>query len=186
MTKECDICGEQLPTSDLVAVGDGHTCPDCHDSLFVDDQTDSSSSDTATSHSRALEAFADTVALFHEQVDRPIDDHRSGDHPDRPNTAREHFEGTRGWNTQTVRTKRLGWAPANETALLDYPTSEGYDRDAILGIGLFTEDLRPLWQGRYVFPYFDVDGRPVYAISRSTGDAGGEVQLVTTAIRLTS
>ena len=51
--------------------------------------------------------------------------------------------------------------------------SEGYDRDAILGTGLFTEDLTPLWQGRFVFPYFDVDGRPVYAISRSTGSEGG-------------
>ncbi len=50
---------------------------------------------------------------------------------------------------------------------------EGYDRDAILGTGLFTEDLTPLWQGRYVFPYFDMDGRPVYAISRLTGNEGG-------------
>lgn len=50
---------------------------------------------------------------------------------------------------------------------------EGYDRGAILGTGLLTENLTPLWQGRYVFPYFDVDGRSVYAISRSTGAEGG-------------
>src|SRR5699024_4622724 len=50
---------------------------------------------------------------------------------------------------------------------------EGYDRDAILGTGLFTENLSPLWQGRFVFPYFDADGQPIYAISRATGDEGG-------------
>ncbi|PHQ47453.1 hypothetical protein DJ68_01775, partial [Halorubrum sp. C3] len=32
----------------------------------------------------------------------------------------------------------------------------------------FTEDLRPLWRGRYVLPYFDADGRAVYAIARET------------------
>src|SRR5699024_10280190 len=37
----------------------------------------------------------------------------------------------------------------------------------------FTESLDPLWQGRFIFPYFDADGQPVYAISRATGDEGG-------------
>ena len=59
------------------------------------------------------------------------------------------------------------------TGLLDHLMREGHDRDAILSTGLFTEDLRPLWQGRYVLPYFDSDDNPVYAISRSTGSEGG-------------
>jgi hypothetical protein len=47
---------------------------------------------------------------------------------------------------------------------------EGFDGDAIQGTGLFYEDFTPHFQGRYVLPYFDADGRPVYAISRSLND----------------
>jgi len=41
----------------------------------------------------------------------------------------------------------------------------GYSRKDILATGLFTEDLQPLWQGRYVLPYFDSKGEAVYAIT---------------------
>jgi len=122
----------------------------------------------------AQDAFADAIAWFHDQADRQISDHtgEEGEHPDRPTTAREYFHD-RGWTDATIDDARLGWAPASRTGLLDHLMREGYDRDAILGTGLFTEDFRPLWQGRYVLPYFDPDGQPVYAISRSTGSAGG-------------
>ena len=122
----------------------------------------------------AQDAFADAIAWFHDQIDQQITDHadEEGEHPDRPTTAREYFH-ERGWSDTTIDDARLGWAPASRTGLLDHLMREGYDRDAILGTGLFTEDFRPLWQGRYVLPYFDADGQPVYAISRSTGSAGG-------------
>jgi hypothetical protein len=123
---------------------------------------------------RAREAFADAIAWFHGQIDRRIADHdEEGEHPDRPTTAREYFHEQRGWTDDTIDDARLGWAPASRTGLLDHLMREGYDREAILGTGLFTENLRPLWQGRYVLPYFDADGQPVYAISRSTGREGG-------------
>ncbi|MFP8955068.1 hypothetical protein ACLI4Z_19255 (plasmid) [Natrialbaceae archaeon A-arb3/5] len=122
----------------------------------------------------ALEAFADAVEFFHRKLDVPIADHtEDGEHPDRPTTAREYFEDVRGWDPETIDEKRLGWAPASDHALLDYLMRQGYDRDAILGTGLFYEDLTPHFQGRYVFPYFDTDGRPVYAISRSVDAATG-------------
>ncbi|GAA0473714.1 hypothetical protein MUK72_19880 (plasmid) [Halococcus dombrowskii] len=119
-------------------------------------------------------AFADAIAWFHDQIDKSVADHdnKNGDHPDRPTAAREYFH-ERGWTDDTIGDARLGWAPPNRTGLLDHLMREGYDREAILGTGLFTEDLRPLWQGRYVLPYFDADGQPVYAISRSTGSEGG-------------
>jgi hypothetical protein len=124
--------------------------------------------------SDAQEAFADAVAWFHDQIDRRITDHtdEEGEHPDRPTTAREYFH-ERGWTDATIDDARLGWAPPSRTGLLDHLMREDYGRDAILGTGLFTEDFRPLWQGRYVLPYFDTDGQPVYAISRSTGSEGG-------------
>jgi len=122
----------------------------------------------------AQEAFADAVVWFHDQIDRRISDHTDseGEHPDRPTSARAYFH-ERGWSDATIDDARLGWAPSDRTGLLDHLMREGYDRDAILGTGLFTKDFRPLWQGRYVLPYFDADGQPVYAISRATGNKGG-------------
>ena len=58
--------------------------------------------------------------------------------------------------------------------LLDYLIGEGFDREAILGTGLFWENgLAPIWQGRLIFPYL-VDERPAFAISRRVGDEGHE------------
>jgi hypothetical protein len=122
-------------------------------------------------------AFADTIAYYHAQLERDIADlglTYVDDGTERVvETPREWFKEVRGWSDATIDTKRLGWAPASRTGLLDHLMREGHDRDAILGTGLFTERLTPLWQGRFVFPYFDADGQPVYAISRATGDEGG-------------
>lgn len=144
VTRECNVCSDELSTTDLVEVGDGRLCPECHGVLYVDGSTTTTGTESRDDRSPELEAFADAVGFFHEQLDRPIDDHQSGEHADRPDTGRGYFERVRGWDTETVDTKRLGWAPSDETALLDYLMDEGYDRDAILGIGLFTEDLTPL------------------------------------------
>jgi len=84
-------------------------------------------------------------------------------------TPREYFEEVRGWDSETVEEKRLGYAPASPTALLDALMSEGYTREEILATGLFYEGLTPHFQGRVVLPYFDDDGKPCYAISRSIG-----------------
>lgn len=171
MTRECDVCGVEPPPSSPVKVGDDRVCSECHDALSVDGAADTTG--TKSTDDPALDAFADAVKFSHEQLDRPIGDHHSSEHADRPDTGREYFECVRGWNAETVDAKRLDWAPADETALLDYLMGEGDDRDAIRGNGLFTEDLTPFWQGLYVFPYFPADGRPVYAISRSSAIKSG-------------
>jgi hypothetical protein len=134
--------------------------------------------ETEKSDARAHEAFADAVDWFHSQLHRDISDlgltYVDDDGGEQTvETARECFREVRGWSDATIDDKQLGWASPSRTGLLDHLMREGYDRDAILGTGLFTEDLRPLWQGRFVFPYFDADGQPVYAISRATGDEGG-------------
>jgi hypothetical protein len=130
------------------------------------------------SDARAHAAFADAIAYFQTQLGRDITDlgltyvDDEGDEQT-VETPREWFREVRGWSDATIDEKRVGWASPYRTSLLDYLMGEGYDRDAILATGLFTEDLSPLWQGRFVFPYFDTDGQPVYAISRATGDEGG-------------
>jgi hypothetical protein len=127
---------------------------------------------------RADEAFAEAIAYFQTQLGRDISDlgltYSDDDGDERTvETPREWFKEVRGWSDATIDEKRVGWASPYRTGLLDHLMGEGYDRDEILATGLFTEDLSPLWQGRFVFPYFDSDGQPVYAISRATGDEGG-------------
>lgn len=115
----------------------------------------------------AANAFEDAVEFFHAQLEREVDFPQ-----DDIDTPREYFRDVRGWDDATIDTHQLGWAPANRSALLDHLMSRGYDREAILGTGLFWENgLVPIWQGRLVFPYL-VDGRPTFAISRRIGDEG--------------
>lgn len=123
----------------------------------------------------AVRALDDAITWFHRRVDDIINDHtETGEHPDRPTTAREWFEDDRQFDTETVDEKRLGWVPANcGDQLVEFLLRSGHEKDAILGTGLFNEDLKLLWNGRYVFPYFDRDGRAVYAIARCTGGLGG-------------
>jgi hypothetical protein len=127
---------------------------------------------------RADEAFAEAIAYFQTQLGRDITDlgltyvDDDGDEQT-VETPREWFRAVRGWSDATIEEKRVGWASPYRTGLLNHLMGEGYDREEILATGLFTEDLSPLWQGRFVFPYFDADGQPVYAISRATGDNGG-------------
>ena len=120
-------------------------------------------------------ALDDAVEWFSHQLDRTIDDHtEGGEHPERPTTAREWFTDVRGYDEETVEEKRLGWVPADATTeLLQYLNRNGHDSEAVRATGLFTEDLRLLWHGRYVFPYLDRDGRAAYAIGRTTGSLGG-------------
>ena len=74
------------------------------------------------------EAFADAVEFFHDQVGADV----SAVDAVEFDTPREAFRDGRGWDDETIDEKRLGWAPASDTALLDYLMQRGYDREAIL------------------------------------------------------
>ncbi|MFC6992718.1 hypothetical protein ACFQH3_13780 [Haladaptatus sp. GCM10025707] len=108
-------------------------------------------------------AFSDAMDYFHDQLNRPVveNDGTIGEE------AEAYFTQERGWNRETITEKRLGWAPIDEAALRDHLFEQGHPRAAILATGLFYEELTPHFRGRYVFPYFDAENRPVYAISRS-------------------
>lgn len=83
-------------------------------------------------------------------------------------TPREYYND-RGWTDDTIEKKRLGWAPVgHKNTLLAELKDDGYTDEEIRATGLFSEELIPCWQGRYVFPYFNQNGRPIYAISRAT------------------
>jgi len=106
---------------------------------------------------------------FAEQLDRELPD--AADH----DTPRDYYHA-RGWSDETIDAKRLGYAPGDtKDRLLEHLHREGFDRDAVLASGLFREwddgNLSATWTGRYVLPYLDADGRPVFAISRATDPA---------------
>ncbi|RLM87903.1 hypothetical protein, partial [Haloarcula sp. Atlit-7R] len=133
-----------------------------------DDESGASHSDSrVNARPEAADALEDAIDFLHEQLDREVDFPEAD-----VDTPREYFREVRGWDDETIDEKRLGWAPGNRTALLDHLMSAGYEREAILGTGLFWENgLAPVWQGRLVFPYL-ADGRPTFAISRRLGDDG--------------
>lgn len=127
-----------------------------------------------------FDAFAAAVDYFAGQLDTEISDHIgrcdhpdcSGDECDRPATARDYFRSHRGWSNETIEEMKVGYAPPGR-GVLTHLLEEGYDTETIRRTGLFASDYTPLWQGRYVFTYFDGEGHPVYAIARCTGNAGG-------------
>jgi len=138
------------------------------DSTDSTDETDPTpATSTAGPDDKARDAFDSAIAFFHSRLDREVD--FSGADVDTP---RDYFREVRGWDDETIDDHRLGWAPASPTALLDHLMSQGFDREAILGTGLFWENgFTPIWQGRLVFPYI-VDRQATFAISRRVGDAG--------------
>ena len=128
----------------------------------------------STVNNGPLAAFVDAIEFFHQQRNEETVD--ANGYIQTPQT---YFENERGWAPETVECKRLGWAPAATDALREHLETQGHDGESILSTGLFwrnesEEDnepsLTPIWRGRYVLPYFDIEGRPVFAISRRAGD----------------
>jgi len=112
-------------------------------------------------------ALADALEWFHQQLDRELPEDADYD------TPRDYYRDGRGWDADTIDEKLLGYAPANyRDELVTHLFHRGHGRDEILATGLFGErddgNLYATWSGRYVLPYFDADGRPVFAISRAT------------------
>lgn len=177
---KCFRCGSPAST----IFGNGYLCDECIPKkratnteirVEVDNPTNpTSGSEDKEATIQWRNCLREALQFFHEQLDATIADHTddNGAHPERPTTGREYFENVRGWEPETIEAELLGWAPPG-SAVVDQLQAAGYRREEILATGLFTEDLRPLWQGRYIFPYFNSDGEPVYAISRGTGSKGG-------------
>lgn len=129
--------------------------------------------------SEAADALRDVLRFYNQRVDDKIGDHTdSGEHPERPTTAREYFTEVRGWDDDTVDELLLGWAPPNHSdQLVAWLFDRGHDREAILATGAVGETdsggFYTTFQGRYVLPYYDGEGEPAYAIARVTGGEGG-------------
>ncbi|WP_248911089.1 phage/plasmid primase, P4 family [Halocatena marina] len=142
---------------------------------------DGAECDTA-SRADVFDAFEAAIEYFHDQLDRTISDHvgecaHEGclvvDEEDctRPSTGREYFE-RRGWSDTTIDEWKLGYAPGGG-GLAAHLRDRGFADETLRATGLFTKNLTALWRGRYVLPYFDEDGRAVYAIARTAGKKGG-------------
>ena len=128
------------------------------------DKTASATSDTPDTDGSAL---VDALEWFHQQLDRDLTDECDHD------TPRDYYRDGRGWDADTIDEKLLGYAPANcRDELVTHLFHRGHGREEILATGLFGErddgNLYAAWSGRYVLPYFDAEGQPVFAISRAT------------------
>ena len=130
-------------------------------------EADKPASTTAETSDTDGSALVDVLEWFHQQLDRDLPDECDHD------TPRDYYREGRGWDADTIDEKLLGFAPANyRDELVTYLFDRGHGREEILATGLFGErddgNLYATWSGRYVLPYFDADGRPVFAISRAT------------------
>ena len=95
---------------------------------------------------------------------------------------RDHLRTRYGLEPAFVEAMRIGYAPADGSALLLHLMDRGYSRDEIIGSGLVVpwqrtdenggtrSGVSDLLRGRIVFPYLDADLRPVYFIGRMTDE----------------
>ena len=93
---------------------------------------------------------------------------------------RRHLWTRYGLEPAFVEAMRIGYAPADGSALLLHLMDRGYSRDEIIGSGLVmpwqrTDEnggtrsgVSDLLRGRIVFPYLGADLRPAYFIGRMT------------------
>ena len=93
---------------------------------------------------------------------------------------RRHLWTRYGLMPDFVEVMRIGYAPADGSALLLHLMDRGYSRDEIIGSGLVMpwqridenggtrSGVSDLLRGRIVFPYLDADLRPAYFIGRMT------------------
>ena len=99
----------------------------------------------------------------------------------------------RGWSDNLVDDKQLGWAPAFGKELFSHLKEQGFSHHTMVATGLFTKpndaygeneegeeyvdyttiddpddpaDLSCLFRGRYIFPYYDEDGKVAFFIGR--------------------
>ncbi len=95
---------------------------------------------------------------------------------------RRHLWTRYGLMPDFVEVMRIGYAPADGSALLLHLMDRGYSREEIIGSGLVVpwqrtdenggtrSGVSDLLRGRIVFPYLDADLRPVYFIGRMTDE----------------
>jgi hypothetical protein len=94
-------------------------------------------------------------------------------------THRDHLRTRYGLEPAFVEPMRIGYAPADGSALLLHLMDRGYSPDEITGSGLVARwtskdgarsGVGDLLRGRIVFPYLDAGLSPVYFIGRMTDE----------------
>ncbi len=87
----------------------------------------------------------------------------------------DYLRGGRGLSDETIRAFRLGYAPAERTALRRAMAVRGIGPELLVEAGLLREpegggEARDWFRGRVVFPITDRSGRPVAFGGRTLGD----------------
>lgn len=79
-------------------------------------------------------------------------------------TALKYISGTRGYNKQTIIEWRLGYAPNNGNALVNYAKGKGYSNRELKLVGLSSlnfQSARDMFRERIMIPLQDAQGRVI-------------------------
>lgn len=171
----CNICDKE-ELDDSKTFSGNIVCSDCYnfvsestdDKTYDEDDVDEDSSNDTNSLSNNS---PDTVTITGANPPEPniLSDVVDFFYNRNTDLTKEHFVDR--FSEEQFHKYKLGWAPAGE-GLLEYLSEEcGYSDEDILSTGLFSEidgELSCLWQGRYVYPYYNQNMEPVYMIARTT------------------
>ena len=89
----------------------------------------------------------------------------------------------RGVSEGSIKKWRLGWAPNQWRALLDFLLSRGYKRDEAVRAGLTIEKEDTAYdrfRGRIIFPIFDLNGQVIGFSGREFLDPGQKAKYINT------
>lgn len=160
---ECNICDNK--TEDEYTVNGEIVCESCNNMFNNVDNSDTPNIDELTGvNAPEPNILEDAIEFFNDCLHED---------EERYNHLIDRFD------EETVNKYKLGWISGEKGILYEYLSEDcGYSDEEIMSSGLFSkskynDDLSRLWNGRYIYPYFDHNNNVVYAIARATGNKGG-------------
>lgn len=159
---ECNVCEEDITEGEEYTVNGNYVCGECYDLMFSDEAgVEDDSVELTGVKPPEPNVLYDAIEFFYQS-----------------HTDESYNHLVDRFGERMVDKYRLGWAPPTDELYTYLSEEKGYTDEQILTTGLFTESdyndsLNVLWKGRYIFPYYNQEMEPVYAIARSTGNKGG-------------
>ncbi len=118
-------------------------------------------SESAKKHKqRVYEALDMAAQYYHIQLGRKDE-------------AKEYVLKNRGFKAETIKTFKLGWAPAGNSTTVNFLTKKGFNKTELLDAGLARmrgSNVQDFFRGRVMVPFFDGQGRVIGFTGRVLDD----------------
>lgn len=118
-------------------------------------------SESAKKHKqRVYEALDMAAQYYHIQLGRTEE-------------AKEYVLKNRGFKAETIKTFKLGWAPAGNSTTVNFLTKKGFNKTELLDAGLARmrgSNVQDFFRGRVMVPFFDGQGRVIGFTGRVLDD----------------